>query len=94
MVSHRLQRLIAEQRQGLDDYPDVITQFNANWRVIRHIRGKSLILQHRAVSPYYVGKWRTADTASTAYEMIDLCMDITNDLEKLKEISLACAPTL
>ncbi len=93
MASQRLRRLIAEQQQGLDDYPDVITQFDVNWRVIRHISGKPLILQHRAVSPYYVGKWRTADTATTAYDMMDLCMDITNDLDKLKEISTACATT-
>ena len=90
MASRRLRRIIADQQQGLDDYPDVIVRFDPNWRVIRHISGTPLILQHRSVSRYYVGKWRTADTASTAYEMMDLCLDITNDLDKLKEISAAC----
>ncbi len=90
MTSHRLRRLIAKQQQGLDDYPNVIVQFDENWRVIRHMSGAPLILQHRSVSPYYVGKWRAADTASTAYDMMDLCMDITDDLEKLKEISATC----
>lgn len=90
MASRRLRRLIAEQQQGSDNYPHVIVTFDTNWRVIRHVSGKPLILQHRAVSPYYVGKWRTADTAATAFDMIDLCMDITHDLEKLKEISAAC----
>ena len=92
MASRRLRRLIAEQQQGLDDYPDVIVTLDENWRVIRHISGKPLILQHRAVSRYYTGRWRTADTASTAYDMMDLCMGITHDLSKLKEISAACEP--
>lgn len=87
MASRRLRRLIAEQQQGLDDYPDVIVKFDANWRVIRHISGKPLILQHRAVSPYYVGKWRTADTADNALDMIDLCMNFTQDMDQLRRIS-------
>ena len=87
MTSRRLRRLIAEQQQGLDDYPDVIVQFNANWRVIRHISGKPLVLQHRAVSPYYVGKWRTADTANSALDMMDLCMDVTQDMDQLRRIT-------
>jgi hypothetical protein len=89
MASRRFRRLVAEQQQSLDDYPDVIVTIGTNWRVIRHISGQPFILQHRAVSPYYVGKWRTADTANTAYDMIDLCMDITQDMDKLKRISAA-----
>lgn len=90
MTSRRLRRLIAEQQQGLDDYPNVIVQFDANWRVIRHISGKPLVLQHRAVSPYYVGKWRTADTAASALDMIDLCMNLTQNMDQLKRITAAC----
>ncbi len=92
MASRRFRCLIAEQQQGLDDYPGVIIKLDANWRVIRHISGKTLILQHRAVSPYYVGKWRTADTADTGLDMATLCMDLTQDMDQLKRISAACEP--
>ncbi len=92
MASRRLRRLLDEQQHSADDYSDVLVQFDSNWRVIRHQSGASFILQHRSVSAYYVGKWRTAETASTAFDMMSVCTEVTDNLEKIKEIAKACVP--